>query len=36
MRLLDRLVATSFLRIFVAFVAAVPLLFVVGDLIDYM
>ena len=34
MRLLDRLVATSFLRIFVAFVAAVPLLFVVGDLTE--
>ena len=34
MRLLDRLVATSFLRIFLAFVAAVPLLFVVGDLTE--
>ena len=34
MRLLDRLVATSFLRIFFAFVAAVPLLFVVGDLTE--
>ena len=34
MRLLDRLVAGSFLRIFVAFVAAVPLLFVVGDLTE--
>ena len=34
MRLLDRLIATSFLRIFVAFVAAVPLLFVVGDLTE--
>lgn len=34
MRLLDRLIATSFLRIFVAFVAAVPLLFLVGDLTE--
>ncbi len=34
MRLLDRLVATGFLRIFAAFVAAVPLLFVVGDLTE--
>ncbi len=34
MRLLDRLVTTSFLRIFLAFVAAVPLLFVVGDLTE--
>lgn len=34
MRLLDRLVVASFLRIFVAFVAAVPLLFVVGDLTE--
>ncbi len=34
MRLLDRLVAAGFLRIFAAFVAAVPLLFVVGDLTE--
>ena len=34
MRLLDRLIATNFLRIFLAFVAAVPLLFVIGDLTE--
>ena len=34
MRILDRLVARSFLKVFLAFIAGAPILFMLGDLTD--
>ncbi len=35
-RILDRLIATTFLRIFALFVLGAPLLFIVGDIVEYV
>ena len=35
-RILDRLIAGTFLRIFVLFILGAPLLFVVGDIVEYV
>ena len=35
-RILDRLIATTFLRIFALFIIGAPLLFIVGNLVEYV
>ena len=35
-RILDRLIAGTFLRIFAVFVVGAPLLFIVGDIVEYV